>query len=261
MPEKPALSGRSWLLPALVAVVAVVLIALLFWPGGDDSDSEAAVEQETQGEEGPADVAGPEGADPGEVVDPAEGQEELDLTFVERRDVQDPLAAGEVDAPVVLVIFSDYQCPYCASWSHETLPELMDHVEAAELRVEWRDLNIFGPASDRASRASYAAGLQGRFWEYHDELFPGGEIRPESQLGDDDLVTLAEDLGLDTEQFAQDMDSAEVEDQIRENQQLGLDLGAHSTPAFVFGGEPVVGAQPTEVFLEAMDDALAEAQD
>lgn len=165
-----------------------------------------------------------------------------------------------MDAPVTLVVFSDYQCPFCAKWSHDTLPLMMEYVEAGDLRIEWRDVNVFGPASERAARASYAAALQGAFWEYHDALYAGGEKRSEADLSEDALITLAGELGLDTERFVTEMNADSTASQIGENEQLGLDLGAYSTPVFLMGGQPLVGAQPSEVFVDAFDQALATAQ-
>lgn len=195
----------------------------------------------------------------GGVVDvvPQTEDEQIDLSYVERRDPADPLSVGNVDAPVVMVVFSDYQCPFCASWSHETLPVMMDYVADEQLRIEWRDLNVFGPESEQASKAAYAAALQDKFWEYHAALFSEGEIRDPAELSDDALVELAAEFGMDTEQFTQDMGSELVQDQIIVNQRLGTDLGAYSTPSFIVGGQPMVGAQPTEVFVNAVDDALA----
>ena len=181
------------------------------------------------------------------------------LTQYERRDSQDPLTAGPVDAPVGLVVFSDYQCPYCAQWNAQTLPTLMRHAEQGELRIEWRDLNIFGEASATASRAAYAAALQDNYWEYHDALYPDGKIRPESELTEEALISLAASLGLDTERFAADLVAPATLTAIDRNQQLGLDLGAASTPVFLLGGVPISGAQPTEVFLQTFERALAQA--
>lgn len=178
----------------------------------------------------------------------------------ETRDEEDLLAAGPVDAPVVLVVFSDYQCPFCARWSEQTLPSMMEHVEAGDLRIEWRDVNVFGPASERAARASYAAALQGAFWEYHDALFEGGERRSADELSEEALVALADELGLDTDRFAADLGSEETAEVISANEQLGFDLGATFTPVFILGGQPIVGAQPTEVFEEAFPVALDAAE-
>ncbi|GAB2477095.1 hypothetical protein GCM10027063_17750 [Promicromonospora xylanilytica] len=146
----------------------------------------------------------------------------------------------------------------CALEPRDAAPD-DGHVEAGDLRVEWRDVNVFGPASERAARASYAAALQGTFWEYHDALFAGGEKRAEAELSDEALTALAGDLGLDVEQFGTDLESSAAATQIDRNAQLGLDLGAFSTPVFLMGGEPLVGAQPSHVFVDAFERALAAA--
>src|SRR5699024_371760 len=126
---------------------------------------------------------------------------------------------------------------------------------------EWRDVNVFGPESERASKAAYAAALQDSFWDYHDELYPDGDTRDTKELSEDALVDLAAELDLDTDQFVDDMHSDTAEQHTQENQQQGLDIGAYSTPAFVLNGQPLLGAQPTDVFVDAVDDALATAQD
>ena len=250
MTQQPTSSKPPWLLPVIVGVAALVVLAAAYvlFSGSDSSDgSDAAIS--------------PEGESGGIVdVAPQHEEDQIDLSHVERRDNEDPLSVGKVDAPVTMVVFSDYQCPFCASWSDETLPVMMDYVEDDQLRIEWRDLNVFGPESERASHAAYAAALQETFWEYHDALFAGGEIRDPAQLSEDALVELAADLGLDTGKFTEDIHSEAVQEQIIENQRLGTDLGAYSTPSFVVDGQPMVGAQPTEVFVDAVDRALAEQQ-
>ena len=156
-----------------------------------------------------------------------------------------------------MVVFSDYQCQFCARWSTETLPQMMKYAEAGDLRIEWRDVNVFGEASKRGARASYAAALQGKFWEFHDALFEGGKNRPESGLTNESLIALAVELGLDGDQFATDLAAPDTVATIDANAQLGLDLGAYSTPAFVLGGKPIVGAQPSQIFIDAFEQALA----
>lgn len=256
MPTQPSPTTRTWAFPAVVAVVVALLVTLVLTLDRGGAASDGASQAGTDPTAAEQD-AGPAGQDPPTEV---QGPVQPDLTDVERRDEEDVLTAGPVDAPVTLIVFSDYQCPYCARWHEETLPLMMERAQAGELRIEWRDLNIFGEASERASRASYAAALQGAFWDYHDELYPGGEIRRPDGLTDEALVALAVELGLDTEQFAEDMSSAQTQEQVRQNAQLGLDLGAYSTPTFVLGGQPLVGAQPSQVFVEAVDEALAGAR-
>lgn len=231
-------SRSSWLVPVAVLAIAALLIAIIVTLS---RGNETSADGSPSGQGAPTEVQNPE---------------QPDLSVAESRDEADLLAAGPVDAPVVLVVFSDYQCPFCARWSEQTLPSMMEHVEAGNLRIEWRDVNVFGPASERAARASYAAALQGAFWEYHDALFAEGRHRTESELSEDALIALAGDLGLDTDQFATDLASEETAEVIAANQQFGLDLGATFTPVFILGGQPIVGAQPTEVFQAAFQAAL-----
>lgn len=243
--DSPRSSRPAWLLPVAVVAAAALLVALILVVNRDGETTADTGEQETTRDTAPTEVEGPAQAD---------------FLDAERRDADDLLAAGPVDAPVTLVVFSDYQCPFCAQWSDETLPLMMEHVEDGDLRVEWRDVNVFGPASERAARASYAAAEQDAFWEYHDELFAGGETRSEDDLSDDALSALADELGLGSDQFEADFASEETAQQVADNQQLGIDLGAYSTPAFILGGQPIVGAQPSRVFVDAFDDALSAAE-
>lgn len=157
-------------------------------------------------------------------------------------------------------MFSDYQCPFCARWSAQTLPAMMEHIDAGNLRIEWREINVFGPASERAARASYAAAVQGALWEYRDALFADGETRSEGELSEESLIALAGELGPDPEQFTADLAAEETAQVIATNQQFGFDLGATSTPVFILGGQPIVGAQPTEVFEDAFQTALDAAE-
>lgn len=270
--------GRPWLVPAVVVAVVALLLAVVVALGADSdeeagpgdrgrpqdpattaedpADQDDAAQQQEQVEAPPA-TGDPLAQGPPTQV---EGPQQPDAEQAEARDPEDLLAAGPVDAPVVLVVFSDYQCPFCAHWSHDTLPLMMEHAEAGDLRIEWRDVNVFGEVSERASRASYAAALQDSFWEYHEALYPEGQMRSEGELSEDALLALAVDLGLDGDQFTADMNSPETAAQIEENAQLGLDLGAYSTPSFLLGGEAIVGAQPTDIFTATFDAALAAAE-
>ncbi|NCT92239.1 thioredoxin domain-containing protein [Cellulomonas sp. APG4] len=251
MPDRRT-SPRTWLVPAVVLLVAggLVLAAL----ERDRGAAEPAVAPPTAAGTPTADAPAADGP-VGEVAEPG-----ADALEVARRDPADPTAAGPVDAPVVLVAFSDYQCPFCARWVHETQPALEPYVEAGDLRIEWRDVNVYGEDSRRGARAAYAAGLQGGFWEFHDALFADGEKPSPAELGEESLRSLADGLGLDVDRFTRDLASAEVARGVQENEDLGLTVGAFSTPSFLIGDQPVVGAQPTDVFVEAVEQALAQAQ-
>ncbi|MCH8571534.1 thioredoxin domain-containing protein [Nesterenkonia sp. AY15] len=255
LPAEPKTRSRkNTLLPLFVIIIAAALIGFVIWQSiGDDTPESTQDGMEQGGVEGESQGQGP-------VAVPEEGAqpEQSDMSDIERRDPEDLLAVGPADAPVAIVMFTDAQCPFCAAWHDQTLPTMMEYVEEGDLRIEWRDVNVFGEASERAARATYAAAMQDAFTEYHGLLFADGETLPESGLTDEGLLDLAEQAGLDTAQFQEDMNSPEVTEQIAANAQEGLDIGAYSTPAFIVAGEPIIGAQPTEVFVTAVDDALAQ---
>lgn len=232
-------TGRGpmfWIIPIGVIVLAAVLVGVVIVSQGPDDEAAGAGASEVQN-------------------DPA--QDEVDLSFVEHRVDGDARAVGDVDAPVTMVAFSDYQCPYCATWNAETMPAMKEFVDKGDLRVEMRDLAIFGEESERAARAAWAAGEQGAYWDFHNALFKDGEHLPKSKLDDDSLVELGEDLGLDPLQFKRDMNSVTAHDDFDADAAEGQSIGVASTPAFIIGGKPLVGAQPTKDFVEAVDDAIA----
>lgn len=242
-----------WLVPLAVIVLAAVLIGVVIVNQGPSEDGADAQGSDSQGESGTSGDSNSSG-------ESGSGGDDIDLSFVEHRVEGDDSAAGDVDAPVVLVMFSDYQCPYCATWNEETLPTMMEYVEKGDLRIEMRDLAVFGEESERAARAAYAAGLQDKYWEFHNAMFEDGEHPAKSELDDDSLVSTAKDLGLDPTKFKGDMNSVEAHDEFDATAQEGSSLGVASTPSFIIGGKPLVGAQPTKEFVGAVDDALAEAE-
>ncbi len=249
---------QNYAIPILI-IIATVLAIVLIWvlqssPTSKAQPEEAIVEEGVVEEEV---VEVPE-EDSSEVVVEDETPEDQDFTLLETRDPDDPMAVGPVDAPVVMVVFTDYQCMYCAKWNYDTLPTMLEFVEAGDLRIEWRDTNFFGPASEEASRAAYAAALQGMFLEYNDALFADGKHPSESQLTPEALIALAGEVGLDVELFEADMTSIETEEAVVKNWAMAYEAGVPSTPTFVLGGMPIVGAQPTDVFVETFETALAQ---
>src|SRR5699024_7708546 len=148
-----------------------------------------------------------------------------------------------------------YQSPYCAAWSQDTLPKMLDYVDSGDLRIEWRGVNVFGSASEQAAKGAYAAALQDKHGEFHNALISDGKPRSPDELTTEALTAAAEDIGLDTEQLATDMTSEEPAEAVADNAAMGTDLGAFSTPTFILDGQPYVGAQPTDVFVDAVETA------
>ena len=177
-----------------------------------------------------------------------------------RRDEGDPTAKGSTDAPVVMVAYSDFQCPYCGKFARDTEPVLdQKYVEDGTLRIEWRDFPYLGKESELAARAGRAAAIQGKFWAFHDEMY-AHQFPPNSgHLDEDYLAGVAEDLGLDPDRFRNDMDADETRFSVGRDFEEGRRIGVTGTPAFIINGKPVMGAQPTEVFESIIEKAAAEA--
>jgi protein-disulfide isomerase len=177
---------------------------------------------------------------------------------------------GQPDAPVTLVEFTDYQCPFCRQHSLNTLPEIVkDYVDTGKLRYVIRELPVESrhPLAVKAAEAARCAGDQGKYWEMHDRLFVNqGKFQPE------ELKAHAQAVGLDAERFAQCLDSGEKTREVRADQSAGLRAGVRGTPAFFLGlsqpGEPgkfratmsLSGAKSYPEFKVAIDQLLAEAE-
>lgn len=175
-----------------------------------------------------------------------------------RQDPEDPTAMGDVDAPVVMVAYSDYNCPYCGRWTRETQPELMPYVEQGDLRIEWRDFPIITGSSETISHAARAAGMQGRFWEFHETYF-AYEEKFEGEALEEALDEIVAELGMDPERFEEDRRSDEVAELVSRDFAEAQGIGVTSTPAFLVNGQPLMGAQPLPVFESAIENALADA--
>lgn len=256
-----------WIFPLTVVLIATALIGYVLLKPEDDTAGKANTAGTGTAGEPVAERGASQSAD--QAVDSPlvtrgaptsiQGPPETDFAALVKRDPDDPLAVGDPQAPVVLVVISDYQCAFCADWNAQTLPVMMSEVDAGNLRIEWRDTTLFGPPSRLAAQAAYAAGMQGRFRDYHDALFEGGHPRSQGGLSETALLDLAAELNLDQERFAQDMHSPETIAVIDANEAETVEKGTFSTPSFVLGGEPLVGAQPTQVFVDALAEALARA--
>jgi protein-disulfide isomerase len=238
--RSPGSSSRNLIVPGVV-LFAVLLLAFAAFAGG--------------GEEG--------GAAPDTAAGDAEAATddgEFDLRSVERRIEGDPYAMGEVDAPVVMVEYSDFQCPFCAVFARDTHPELMErYVADGTLRIEFRDTPILGEESTTAALGGRAAAAQGAFWEFHDEVFSEDRERNAGELAADRLVEMAADLGLDADRFQQDMDDPAALEAVQRDRREAQELGVSSTPAFLINGRPVLGAQPLDAFVSVIEEAAAEA--
>ena len=167
--------------------------------------------------------------------------------------MDDDPAYGPEDAPITIIEFSDYECPYCRSWQAEVLPRLLE-TYPDQIRLVYRDfpLSSIHPNAAPAAVAANCAHEQGAYWEFHDRLFS-----MELGLSDRAYQQYASDLGLDTESFAECLKSDRHVDEVQADFQYAAELGVRSTPTFFINGIALVGAQPFELFQELIDKELA----
>jgi protein-disulfide isomerase len=160
-------------------------------------------------------------------------------------------AKGPEKAPIEMIEFSDFQCPYCES-AFPTVNRVLD-TYGDRIHFIYRHYPLaIHPRARPAAEASQCAAEQGKFWQFHDRLF--GD---QSKLGDEDFKVAAAQLGLDTAQFNACVDSHKYKAEIDVDIHAGDEAGVSGTPAFYINGRMLSGAQPFEAFKRIIDEELA----
>lgn len=224
---------------------------------GDQGDGPAAEKDEQSKPDG----GSPRGEQPEEPDDANQDGQPDELTehllSLQRREPDDPMAKGAVDAPVVLIMYEDFRCPFCAKFANDVEPALERYVEAGQLRLEWRDYPIFGKQSLEVAKAARAAARQDRFWEFYEVAFSVGNGDGKPKFPDERIRRVAERAGVpDMAQFDRDRNDPEVMDEISADATEGQQIGVSSTPAFLINTEPVLGTQPVRVFVSIIEEEL-----
>ncbi|MER7006924.1 thioredoxin domain-containing protein [Dactylosporangium sp. NPDC000555] len=178
-----------------------------------------------------------------------------------RRDQSDPMALGDVDAPVVLVEWTDMRCPYCAVFSRDTLPVLLrEYVDTGKVRIEVHDVAYFGEQSENAAVAARAAGNQGKFFAYLSAVYEEAPDGKHADLPRERLIDFARQAGVpDISRFTADLDDTGLRAAAQASNTKAAQLGVTSVPFFVAGDRALAGAQPISVFREFLDAAIAKA--
>lgn len=157
---------------------------------------------------------------------------------------------GSQDKRLVLLEFSDFQCPFCAR-AHTTVQRFMDaYGQDVTLVYKHLPLSTIHPQALPAAKAAWAAYQQGKFWEFHNALFSN-----QKRLGDEFYLETAEKLQLDINQFNRDRNSRAADNAITADLQLAEQLGLGGTPFFLLNDIPISGARPLQDFENALVEA------
>ena len=174
----------------------------------------------------------------------------LDEDMVYPVQIGDSPVRGAADAPITIVAFSDFQCPFCAR-GHDTMEQLRARY-GDQIRFVFKHFPLPGhPMAALASRASFAAAKLDKFWEFHDAVFAfGGRFSPE------DLSAIADKLGIPRASLEAAMSSEQHDSRIEADLRLGATLMVDGTPAYFINGRPIIGAHPLMDFRMLIAEEL-----
>ncbi|MFC1810764.1 DsbA family protein [Patescibacteria group bacterium] len=170
-------------------------------------------------------------------------------------DIDVTYSKGNINAPVKIVEFSDYQCPFCAKFTLETLPELQkDYIETGKVLFIFKDFPLPNHSfAQKASEATYCAGEQNeeKFWSMHVKLFEN-----QQNLTNEDLIKYAEELDLESNALINCLETDKYRDLILRNRQDGLKVDVNATPTIMINSEKLTGHQPYENLAKIIDTQL-----
>ncbi len=168
---------------------------------------------------------------------------------------------GDPNAPITIVEFSDYQCPFCLRYFNDTLEQIKkNYVDTGKVFYVFKDFPItqIHPQAPKAAEAAECAGDQGRYWEMHDSIFRGQQAEWNQNP---DAVAIfkgyAQALGLDMVAFNACLDSGKYTDEVAADLDEGLRAGVTGTPSFFINGQMISGAQPFEAFQQVIEKQLS----
>ncbi len=159
---------------------------------------------------------------------------------------------GPENAPITIVEFSDFECPYCTKWHNEVYLNLIE-MYPDQIKLVYRNFPLTNIHANAylAAEAAMCAGDQDSYWDYHEKLFVGAHGLSESALKE-----YAKELELDQALFEDCLETGKYESFVRDDMTYAMSIGVQSTPTFYVNGELVIGAQPIQVFQQIIEREL-----
>ena len=180
------------------------------------------------------------------------------LTISKLTDNGSPIM-GDPDAPITILEFGDYQCTFCYKFHQDTLDIINEEfIKTGKVKVIFKDFPLNGLDSKLAAESSYCAHDQGKYWEYHDQLYENWAGERTGWITREALSEFAKSINLDTAEFNKCLNESKHENKINSIYEFGKQIGIDATPSFlVFNDEKIIkirGNQPLEVFLKTFDE-------
>lgn len=247
----------SMMLSVSILLSTLILSGTLFWVGSELSNSLTGLEIATTGNTG--NTGGTAQTAPSPSPSPSQPPSPQGST-VRMADLLAGAAGvdGDPNAPVVIVEFSDFQCPFCGRFQNDSGLQIREnYVKTGKVQFVYKDFPLsFHENAQKAAEAGRCAAEQGKFWEMHDKMFENA-----TTLTATNLKAYAAELGMNAEQFNSCLDSGKFSSDVEANFSEGSRVGVSGTPSFFIGkrdgtGQIIVGAQPYTNFESVIDGLL-----
>ncbi|MBI4085322.1 MAG: DsbA family protein [Candidatus Liptonbacteria bacterium] len=224
---------KDYLLPASIIVAAVLISGAIIYLVGSSKGGNN------------------QGGDSGTISDSLKKETPRDVIL------------GEPNAPVTIIEYGDYQCPFCSRFFDTTERSIREnYVKPGKAKMVFRNFQFIGAESELAAQAAECAKDQGSFWAYHDAIY-AAELRDGKEnngnLNKTLFVQIANDLKLNVNDFTSCYDSGKYVNQVKDDTSSGSSLGINSTPTLFVNGQVVKGALPYEQFQPIIENALKAA--
>ena len=236
--EETVTFSKTRLWKGIAGILGLLLIISIFTGGfglGGNSPSGAL-------------VAVPSGAAPSQQA-PSAGVTDMKALFDD-----DPFMGSE-EAPVVIIEFSDYECPFCVRFYQQTLPQIKSqYIDTGKVKFIYRDFPLgFHSQAEPAAIAANCAGEQGKYFEFHDKIFNNNGAGGKSNA---DYKKWAQELKLDITKWEPCLSDPAQRQEIQKDIRDGSAAGISGTPGFIINGKLISGAQPFSVFQQVIDAEL-----
>src|SRR3989344_754109 len=265
--------AKALYLPASVLLASVILSAAIFMAGSEIGSNLSAVSASLAVAQGSGNSgnSGSSGSGAGLAPEQGSGSGSGAGTqgSVQMKALLEGAAAtaGNGNAPVIMVEYSDYQCPFCRSWFNSAKSQLdSEYIETGKILFVYKDFPLsFHPMAQPYAEAARCAGEQDKYWQMHDKIFEeqgkfgSGTV---SNITEADVKGWATEMGMNAESFNSCIDSGNYADEVQANFNEGAQFGVSGTPSFFIGkrdgtGQLIVGAQPYSAFKQAIDALLS----